>query len=280
MKTGDIRKMFNPRTIAVTGGSEEAGTVGKALLENMIGASQNRLICPIDPHRESLMGIKAYPHLAAIPGDVDLAVIASPAPAVPSFLEECGKMGVEAAVIISAGFREIGAEGLKLEQEIRQIRSKYGMRIIGPHCTGIIRPGTGLNASIVRGHPGDGNIAFISQSGAFGGAILDWAIKSHIGFSAFVSLGSMIDVDFGDLIDFLGDDYHTRSIMVYMEGVGDARRFMTSARGFARNKPIVIIKPGRFSTVESKCPFPHGGNGLRRYHLQRRIQKGGRHQSP
>jgi acetyltransferase len=247
MKTGDIRKMFNPRTIAVTGGSEEAGTVGKALLENMIGASQNRLICPIDPHRESLMGIKAYPHLAAVPGEVDLAVIASPAPAVPSFLEECGKIGVEAAVIISAGFREIGAEGLKLEQEIRQIRSKYGMRIIGPHCTGIIRPGTGLNASIVRGHPGDGNIAFISQSGALGGAILDWAIKNHIGFSAFVSLGSMIDIDFGDLIDFLGDDYYTRSIMVYMEGVGDARKFMTSARGFARNKPIVIIKPGRFS---------------------------------
>jgi len=165
---------------------------------------------------------------------------------------------VEGIIIISAGFKEIGEEGKNLEDEIHASQKKYGMRIVGPNCVGVIRPHVGLNSSFLSSQPEPGNIAFISQSGALGAATLDWAVNAHIGFSMFASLGSMIDVDFGDLIDFLGNDYTTRSIMLYMEGVGNAKKFMSAARGFARNKPIIIVKPGRF-TESAKAALSHTG---------------------
>ena len=258
MKLGELHKLFNPRTVALIGASEEEGTVGKAVLENLLTSPRERIIFPVNPNKETVMGLTAYPTIASVSEPVDLAVIATRAATVPGIVEECGKAHVEGAIILASGFRETGEDGQLLEKEIDLLRRRYGMRIMGPNCIGLIRPGTGLNASFVKGHPGDGNIAFISQSGALGGAILDWAIKNHIGFSAFVSLGSMIDIDFGDLIDFLGDDQYTRSIMVYMEGVGDARKFMSAARGFARTKPIVIIKPGRF-TESAKAALSHTG---------------------
>ncbi|MBI4763979.1 MAG: CoA-binding protein [Deltaproteobacteria bacterium] len=245
MTMGSIKAMFDPQTIALIGASDKAGSVGRAILDNILYPGK-RKIFPVNPNQESLLDLKCYPSLSSLPEHVDLAVIATPAKTVAGIVEECGKMGVDGITIISAGFKKIGAEGKKLEDEISEIRKEYGLRIIGPNCVGIIRPHIGLNTSFLKVNPAPGNIAFISQSGALGSSILDWAINAQIGFSLFASLGSMIDIDFGDMIDFLGDDVHTRSIMLYMEGVGNAKKFMSAARGFARNKPIFIIKPGRF----------------------------------
>ena len=253
----DLKKIFSPKTIAVIGASESEGSVGKALTENLL-LPNNRKIFPVNPNRKSILGIDSYARIADIPEQIDLAVIATPAQTVPGIIEECGKSGVEGVIIVSAGFKETGKTGEKLEEQIKEIRRTYGMRIIGPNCLGVIRPVNRLNASFLRVHPEPGKIAFISHSGALGSAILDWAINAHIGFSLFVSLGSMIDVDFGDMIDFLGDDPDTKSIMLYMEGIGNARKFMSAARGFARNKPIIILKPGRF-TESAKAAMSHTG---------------------
>lgn len=250
--------MLNPKTVALIGASEKEGSVGRAIMENLLLSKKSKIF-PVNPNRNTVLSITCYPNIASVPEPIDLAVIATPAKVVPETVEECGKAGVQGIVIVSAGFREIGDEGKKLEDQIREIRKKYAMRIIGPNCVGIIRPNIGLNASFLKARPEPGNIAFISQSGALGSAILDWAVNAHIGFSMFASLGSMIDVDFGDLIDFLGDDPDTRSIMIYMESVGNAKKFMSAARGFARNKPIIVVKPGRFAE-SAKAALSHTGS--------------------
>jgi len=254
---GSIKSMFNPKAIALIGANEEPGSVGRATLENLL-VSGSKNIFPVNPKRKTVLGLECFPDIASLPEHIDLAVIVTPAKTVPDLVEECGKADAEGIIIISAGFKEIGEEGKQLEQKIIAIRKKYGMKIIGPNCIGVIRPNIGLNASFLKARPIGGNIAFISQSGALGSAIFDWAINAHIGFSMFASLGSMIDVDFGDLIDFLGYDYYTRSIILYMEGVGNAKKFMSAARGFARNKPIIIVKPGRF-TESAKAARSHTG---------------------
>ena len=256
-KTDAQKRMLNPKTIALIGASDKEGSVGKAILENLLLA-KSRKVFPVNPNRTAVLGGACYPNIAGVPEHVDLAVVATPARIVPQTVEECGKAGVHGLIIISAGFREVGEEGRRLENQIKEIRKKYGMRIMGPNCVGVVRPNISLNASFLKARPELGNIAFISQSGALGSAILDWAVNAHIGFSMFASVGSMIDIDFGDLIDFLGDDPDTRSIMVYMESVGNARKFMSAAKGFARNKPIIVVKPGRF--VESaKAALSHTG---------------------
>ncbi|MCX5816739.1 MAG: bifunctional acetate--CoA ligase family protein/GNAT family N-acetyltransferase [Proteobacteria bacterium] len=254
---GDIKKMFNPDAVALIGATDETGTVGRATLENLL-LSEKRKIFPVNPNRKTVLGRECFPDIGSVPEHVDLAVITTPAKTVPGVVEECGKAGVNGIIIISAGFKEIGEEGKRLEAQIMEIRNRYGMRIIGPNCIGVIRPNIGLNTSFLRANPEAGKIAFISQSGALGSAIFDWAIDAHIGFSMFASLGSMIDVDFGDLIDYLGDDYQTRSIILYMEGVGNAKKFMSAARGFARSKPIIIVKPGRF-TESARAAHSHTG---------------------
>lgn len=241
---GDIREMLNPRTVAVIGASEEEGSVGRTLLENLI-ASPDRKVFPVNPNRSTLLGLNCYPHVTEIAVHVDLAVIATPADLVPGVVEECGEAGVSGLLIISAGFRESGDEGRRREDAIEETRKRYGMRIMGPNCIGFMRPTVGLNATVLRLKPRAGNIAFISQSGALGDAMADWGTSASIGFSLIASLGSMIDVTYGDLIDFLGNDLDTRSIMISMEQVVDARKFMSAARGFARTKPIVVLKPGR-----------------------------------
>jgi len=256
-KTNAHKRMLNPRTVALIGATEKEGSVGRAILENLL-LSKNRTIFPVNPNRTTVLGIHCHPSVGSLPEQIDLAVIATPAWIVPEVVEACGKAGVQGAVIISAGFREIGEEGRRLEDQIREIRKKYGMRIIGPNCVGVIRPSVDLNASFLKAKPEPGNIAFISQSGALGSAVLDWAVGAHIGFSMFASLGSMIDIDFGDLIDFLGDDPDTRSIMIYMEGVSNAKKFMSAARGFARNKPIIVVKPGRFAE-SARAALSHTG---------------------
>ena len=241
-----IKMMFDPATIALIGATDKRGAIGRTILENLL-RSKERKIFPVNPLKQMVLEVKSYASILNVPEHVNLAVVATPARSVPVVVEECGRAGVEGVLIISAGFKEIGEEGTQLESEIRRIREKYGMRILGPNCLGFVRPTLSLNATFLRGEPPPGNIAFISQSGALGSAILDWAVSAGIGFSMFASLGSMIDVDFGDMIDFLGHDEATRSILIYMEGVGNARKFMSAARGFARRKPIIILKPGRFA---------------------------------
>lgn len=253
-----MNKLFNPETIAFIGASEKEGSVGRSIMDNLLTSKQIKIF-PINPKREKVLGIKCYPSIVKIPEKIDLSIIATPAKTVPRLVEECGKAGVEGIIIISAGFKEIGEEGKRLEEQIRISREKYGMRIMGPNCIGIIRPNIGLNASFLRTNPEKGKIAFISQSGALGSAVLDWAINTHVGFSMFASLGSMLDVDFGDLIDFLGDDPHTKSIIIYMESVGNAKKIMSAARGFTRNKPIIIIKSGRFNE-SAKAALSHTGS--------------------
>jgi acetyltransferase len=245
-KMSRIQVMFDPKTIALIGATEKKGAVGRSILDNLL-RSKERKIFPVNPHTNKVLEVESYPSVSGVPEHVDLAIVATPARSVPVVLEECGEAGVEGVVIISSGFKEIGEEGTQLETEIERIRKKYGIRIMGPNCLGFVRPPLNFNATFLRGNPPAGDIAFISQSGALGSAILDWACSAGIGFSMFASLGSMLDVDFGDMIDFLGDDPATRSILIYMEGVGDARKFMSAARAFARSKPIIILKPGRFA---------------------------------
>jgi acetyltransferase len=253
-----LEPLLNPKSIAVIGATDREGSVGKTLLENCLLGHEERSVYPVNPERETIMGQQCYASITRIPERLDLAVVATPAWTVPQVVEECGQAGVGGVVIISAGFKEIGQVGRDLEDKIAGIRAKYGMRIVGPNCLGIIRPHAKLNATFLRRNAQPGRIAFISQSGALGSAILDWAVSANIGFSAFLSVGSMLDVDFGDLIDFLGEDPFTRSIIVYMESVGNARRFMRAARGFARSKPIVVIKPGKYAE-SAQAALSHTG---------------------
>jgi len=254
-----LDKIFDPRSVAIIGASDEEGTVGYALIKNFTETGFEGKIYPVNIRKNEILGYKAYQTVEQIPEPVDLAVIATPAKSVPEIVEQCGKAGIKGLVIISAGFKEIGAEGKALEDKILEIKKKYGIRIIGPNCLGVIRPSIKLNATFINRMPKSGNIAFISQSGALGSAILDWAIQENIGFSNFVSIGSMIDVDFGDLIDYFGMDPKTRSILMYIEGLTDARKFMSAARHFARTKPIIVVKAGKFSE-SAKAAASHTGS--------------------
>ncbi len=259
MVTLNLDKIFNPKSIAVVGASDEEGSVGYALMKNFMDAKFEGKIFPVNIRKSDVLGFKAFPNVDQIPESVDLAVIATPSKTVPDVLEQCGKAGINGVIIISAGFKEIGAEGKALEEKIVEIKKKYGIRIIGPNCLGVIRPTNLLNATFLSKMPKPGHIAFISQSGALGSAILDWAIHEKIGFSNFVSLGSMIDVDFGDLIDYFGTDPKTRSILMYIEGITEARKFMSAARHFARTKPIIVVKAGKFSE-SAKAAASHTGS--------------------
>jgi acetyltransferase len=250
--------MLNPKAVAAIGASEEEGSVGQTLMKNLLLGKDRRKIYPINIKRSSIMGLKCYASIAEVPEHIDLAIIATPAKTVPALVEDCAKAGVEGVVIISAGFREVGPEGAKLEDEIKSIQAKHGIRVLGPNCVGLIRPQVGLNATFLRDNPQPGQIAFVSQSGALGSAMLNWAVSADIGFSMFASLGSTLDIDYGDMIDYLGEDPHTRSIIIYMEGVGNAKKFMSAARGFARTKPIIVIKAGKYA-AGAKAASSHTG---------------------
>ena len=247
MVTLNLDKIFNPKSIAVIGASDEEGSVGYILMKNLTELGYQGKVYPVNIHKTEILGFKAYKTVNQLPETVDLAVIATPAKTVPDIVEQCGKAGIPGIIIISAGFKEVGPEGKALEDKILEIKKRYNLRIIGPNCLGIIRPSINLNATFTAKMPKPGNIAFISQSGALCAAILDWAVHENIGFSNFVSIGSMVDVDFGDLIDYFGTDPKTRSILMYIEGITDAREFMSAARHFARTKPIIVVKAGKFS---------------------------------
>lgn len=240
-----LNAIFEPKSIAVVGATEKAGSVGRTILWNLISNPFGGTVFPINARRASVLGIKAYPNLAALPQQVDLAVIVTPAATVPGIIAECVEAGVKGAIIISAGFKESGAEGARMEQQILEQARRGKLRIIGPNCLGVMSPLTGLNATFAGAMARPGNVAFISQSGALCTAVLDWSLGENVGFSAFVSIGSMVDVGWGDLIDYLGSDQQTTSIVIYMETIGDARSFLSAAREVARTKPIIILKAGR-----------------------------------
>src|SRR5450432_1024031 len=253
-----LEPFFKPRSVAVVGATETPGSVGRTLLHNLVATPFGGTVFPVNSKRDSVLGIKAYKSVLDIPAAVDLAVIATPAASVPSVIGQCAERGVPAAVVISAGFRETGSAGAELERQILIEARRGRMRIVGPNCLGVMSPLTGLNATFAAGMARSGNVAFLSQSGALLTAILDWSLREQVGFSAFISLGSMLDVGWGDLIDYLGDDPHTRAIVIYMESIGDARAFLSAAREVALAKPIVVIKAGR-SQAASRAAASHTG---------------------
>ena len=241
-----LNNLFNPKRIAVIGASDREGSIGAKILGNLIGVGYKGAVFPVNAFRDTVHGITAYPSISKIPRVIDLAIIAVPAHTVPQIVEECGEAGVSGIIICSAGFREVGEEGIIIEKKILGFQKKYGMRIIGPNSFGIIRPKANLYATFADEKASPGKIAFISQSAALCASALDWASEAQVGFSAVVSTGSMLDVDFGDLIDYFGSDPQTKSIVLYVESIKNARKFMSAARGFARTKPIVVVKAGRF----------------------------------
>ncbi len=236
--------IFAPKNVAVIGATENIGSVGRTIMWNLITNPFGGAVFPVNPKRPSVLGVKAYPSIRDIPDQVDLAVIVTPSKSVPALIEDCVDLGIRGAIIISAGFKEIGPEGVALEQQILAT-AKGKMRIVGPNCLGVMMPHKGLNATFAGAMARPGNVGFISQSGALLTSVLDWSFKENVGFSSFISIGSMLDVNWGDLISYLGDDPQTSSIVVYMETVGDARSFLSAAREVARDKPIIVIKAGR-----------------------------------
>ena len=250
--------LFLPNSVAVIGATERPGTVGRTVLENLRHPSFQGKVYAVNSRHAEVCGLKAYPSIGAVPDPVDLAVVATPAITVPHIISECVDAGVKSAVVISAGFRERGAEGAELERQIQEQLHRGAMRLIGPNCLGIMNPTIGLNATFAKDAPRPGNVAFLSQSGALLTAILDWGQLEQVGFSAIVSTGSMLDVGWGDLIYHFGDDPNTQSVLIYMESVGDARSFLSAARDVALRKPVIVIKAGR-SEAASRAAASHTG---------------------
>ena len=256
--TKPLEAFFRPHNVAVIGATEDLAGVGRSIVSNLKETSFGGNIFPVNPKRSTVLGLPCYPGIGQVPEKVDLAVIATPARTVPGVVRDCVAAGIENAIIISAGFREVGEQGAGLEREILADARRGGMRIVGPNCLGLMSPHHGLNATFAQSMALPGHLGFISQSGALGTAVLDWSLRERVGFSAFVSVGSMLDVGWGDLIQYLGDDPQTHSIVIYMESVGDARSFLSAAREVALSKPIIVIKPG-LTAAAAKAAASHTG---------------------
>ena len=253
-----LEPLFLPRSVAVIGATSRPGTVGRSVISNLLESKFPLKIYAVNPSHGEILGVKTHQRIADIPGEIDLALVVTPAQTVPQIIADCVDAGVKSAVVISAGFREQGREGAALEDEIKTHLRRGSLRLVGPNCMGFMNPTIGLNATFARSMPTKGSVAFLSQSGALQTAILDWSQGEHVGFSAIVSTGSMLDVGWGDLIYHFGDDPHTKSILVYMESVGDARSFLSAAREIALSKPIIVIKAGR-SEAASRAAASHTG---------------------
>ncbi len=254
-----IELFFNPKSVAVVGASRDPEKLGYAVLANLQQGGYPGQLYPVNPKAGEILGLKAYSAVLDIPDPVDLAVIVIPYRFVPAVLEQCGQKGVASAVVISAGFREAGREGLERERELVEIATKYDMRLIGPNCLGVIDTDTPLNASFAAGMPPGGPIAFMSQSGALGTAVLDIAMAGRIGFSKFASLGNKADVSEIDLLEAWGDDPGSRVILIYVEGLPDGQRFIEVARRVTRDKPVVAIKSG-VTASGSRAVSSHTGS--------------------
>ena len=255
--TENLSHIFNPKRIAVIGASTREDSFGAQILQNLVGTYKGT-VYPVNSFRRTVQGMTAYPSIEKIPEKVDLAIVATPSHTVPQIVEECGKAGVSGVIITSAGYTETGKDSKTLEKQILEFKKTYGIRTIGPNSYGVIRPKINLYATFGKKTALPGKIAFISQSAALCASALDWAAENQVGLSAVVSTGWMLDVDLGDLIDYFGMDPQTQSIVLYVESIKNARKFMSAARGFARTKPIVVVKAGRFQ--ESKAPtISHSG---------------------
>jgi len=239
-----LEAFFNPKSVAVIGASREPRKVGHRILRNILDYGFKGEIYPVNPNAEEVLGCRCYKSILDIPSEVDLSIIAVPAKIVPSVAEQCGVKGVKGIVVISAGFSETGREGARLEKELLGICRKYGMRMQGPNCLGIINTASRLNASFAATNPPRGKIAFVSQSGALGSAILNWAIQNHIGFSSFISLGNETDLNAADFLEALGEDEETKVIGLYIEGVKNGRRFIEVSEKLTRKKPVIALKAG------------------------------------
>jgi len=258
MQVNRLQQLFKPRSVALFGASEKAGALGTVVLQNLNSAGFKGSITLVNPKYEEIGGQKCFPRLLDADCDVDLAVIVAPAAAVPEIITDCGESGVGAAIVVSAGFSEAGGQGTAIEAEMLRRARRYGLRILGPNCLGVIRTDIGLNATFSAGNASPGRIAVISQSGALCTAILDWAEVNDVGFSSLISTGIGADVDFGEILDFVAMDPGTDSIMLYIEGLRDARRFMSALRAAARMKPVVIMKAGRHAQG-SRAAVSHTG---------------------
>jgi acetyltransferase len=253
-----LTPMFEPTSIAVFGASSRAQSVGGVTFGNILQGGFQGPVYAINPNRVQVRGKRSYPSIEALDKPVDLAVIATPAQTVPGIVEDCGKYGVRAAIILSAGFREVGEAGRRLEDQTLTRARKYGLRFIGPNCLGMIRPDIGLNATFSKGAAGRGRLALVSQSGALCTAILDWAAASDVGFSTVISTGISADVGFGEILDFLVSDAETEGILLYVEGINDPRSFMSGLRAASRAKPVIVMKSGRHE-AGSRAAMSHSG---------------------
>ena len=253
-----LHPLLHPRSVAVFGASDREDSVAGIIFRNMISSGFKGSVFPLNPKREEVMGHKCYPNALALPETPELAIIATPAPSIPAILEDCGTRGIKHAVVLSAGFREVGKAGADLEAKVTQTAKRLGIRFIGPNCLGIQRPAIGLNATFAQGTALPGDLALVSQSGAICTAMLDWAASNGIGFSSVISTGASADLDFGELLDYLAYDPATKGILMYIEGIRDARRFMSALRAVSRIKPVVMVKVGR-QEAGSKAVASHTG---------------------
>ncbi|EXI91547.1 MAG: succinyl-CoA synthetase subunit alpha [Candidatus Accumulibacter sp. BA-94] len=240
-----LTTLFEPKSVAVIGASDRENSVGAVLFKNILESGYKGRLYPINTGHPTVQGVPAYKSIEEISARVELAVVVTRPQTVPRLIEQCGRSGVKNAIVITSGFAEAGHSGAALERKMMEIARSYGVRLLGPNCLGIIRPNLGLNATFASVHAHVGNLALVAQSGAICSAVLDWASSNHIGFSSVISLGGTADVDFGEILDYLIYDNHTHYILLYVEGIRDARRFMSALRSAARIKPIVLLKAGR-----------------------------------
>jgi acetyltransferase len=253
-----LDSIFNPKSVALVGASERVGSVGRNVLWNLLSSPFGGTIFPVNQKRSNILGVRTYPSVRELPEVPDLVVITTPAGTVPDILRECVEFGIPGGIVISAGFKETGEAGIALEREIMQIVAGK-MRIIGPNCLGVMNPIQGLNATFAATVAKPGNVAFMSQSGALCTAVLDWSLHENVGFSSFISIGSMLDVNWGDLISYFGNDPRTNAIVIYMESIGDAGSFLSAAREVSLTKPIIVIKAGR-TAAAAKAAASHTGS--------------------
>jgi acetyltransferase len=256
----NLRPLLAPRSIAIVGASDTPGKVGTSIVRNLFEHRFTGTVYPVNVKHKVVAGQRAYASLEELPEHVELAVLCTPAATIPSLIEQCGSLKIPAALIITAGFREAGLEGIELQRQLDEARSKYpSMRILGPNCLGLIHPESRMSASFARGLPQTGSLAFLSQSGALCTAFLDWSIREGVGFSNFVSLGNQLDVGFSDLLDYLAEDEATSAAILYIESITKPQEFIAAARKFTAVKPLIAYKAGRFA-ASAQAAASHTGS--------------------
>ena len=259
-KSGKLDALFAPKSIAVIGASNRQGSVGRAVFTNILLNEYTGTVYPVNPKDRSISGVRSYPSIGDLPESVDVAVVVVPAAVVPAVTEECGKKGVKGLIIISAGFKEVGQDGATLERQVASLAQKYSMRMVGPNCLGTINtdPEVRLNASFASQMPLEGSIAFASQSGALGEAVIDYATGEGIGFSKFISVGNKADVNENDILEYLRADPKTKVILLYIEDIVDGRKFVDTVSKVTQEKPIIAVKAG-VSPEGAKAATSHTG---------------------